>query len=383
MPSRLFHSLLVIMLMFIMVITACSPSATTMPATQPVTEVASDAIATMTTVFVEPTTTSTPVEPTSTPAPTATSAPKEPLSFVNPQKYSIEYTVSIKNQGFSPTDIRLYLPVPSEWDAQKDLTITQISPEPKSNEADKKSGNVMAYWKLSGTPKKNASENFTLQFSLTAYETITNIDPAAIQPYKTDSEEYKAYTKAEKYIEVGDPKIIQLADQLAGDETNPYLQAKTFYDYIVKNAHYKLLGKGLNGAKYLLDTGNGECGDYSALFIALSRAKGIPARPVVGYWAISGNDQTHVWAEFYLEGIGWIPVDATIGQQSADKNAYYFGNMDNQRVVLSKGYNTTLVPAGPDGYIAPILQVPMWWFWGNGDANKIKMDRSWTVSKVQ
>ena len=366
-------SLLLYVLLFSIAMSSCAPAAATAPAVQatsvsPMQETAS------------PIQTAT-AAPTPTAEPTATSAPQGPISFVDPQKYSVEYKVMIKNDGFTPTDIRLYLPMPGEWAAQKDLKINQLSPDPKSQKAEKNSGNAMVYWQLSGSPGKNTEENFVLNFDLTAYETLTNIDPAAVQPYNTNGAEYKQYTKAEKYIESGDSKIVKLAGDLAKDETNPYLLAEIFYNYIIDNTHYKLLGQGLNGAKYLLEKGNGECGDYSALFIALSRAKGIPARPVVGYWAVSGNDQTHVWAEFYLEGIGWIPVDATIGQQSAAKRAYYFGNMDNQRVILSKGYNTALVPSGPDGYIAPILQVPMWWFWGSGDANKIRMDRSWMVSK--
>ena len=354
MQQRISFPLLILGLVFSLVLSSCAPAAANVP-TAPATVAAAE--------------------------PTPTSAPKEPVNFVNPQKYSIEYSVTIKNDGFNPSEIRLYLPVPGEWDAQKEVVIKQISPDPNSQAADANSGNAMIYWKLSGSPKINTSQQFILNFDLTAYETNTHIDPAAVLPYNKGSEEFKLYTKPEKYIESSDPKIVELAQTLAAGETNPYLLAKKFYDYIIDHTQYKILGKGLNGAKYLLDNGVGECGDYSALFIALSRASGIPARPVVGYWAISGNDQTHVWAEFYLEGLGWIPVDATIGQQSKEKRAYYFGNMDNQRVILSKGYNTALVPAGPDGYVAPILQVPMWWYWGSGDASKISMNRNWSVSK--
>ena len=360
---------LVLLLSLSMIMSSCVPAATAVPTVPPAVE--------------EPTIASPSATPAPSPTaePTATSAPREPISFVNPQAYSVEYKVTIRNDGFTLTDIRLYLPMPGEWEAQRDFKITQVSPDPKSQGVEKNSGNAMIYWQLSGIPKKNTTEDFILNFDLTAYETVTNIDPLTIQPYNTDTVEYKQYTKDEKYIEASDPEIVQLASDLAKGETNPYLLAKTFYDYVIDTAHFELLGQGLNGAKYLLENGKGEGGDYSALFIALSRAAGIPARPVVGYWAISGNDQTNVWAEFYLENIGWIPVDATIGQQSAAKRAYYFGNMDNQRVILSKGYNTALVPPGPNNYIAPLLQVPTWWFWGSGDANKISLDSSWTVIK--
>lgn len=369
------HFMLVFVLLVSIAMSSCTPAP---PVTEPIITVPAEATAT--TAPVEPTTTA---APTSTIEPTATSAPKEPISYANSQKYSITYTVIIQNKGFTPTDIRLYLPLPSEWDAQKDLKINQISPEPKSQQAEEKSGNTMIYWQLNGFPKNGTTEKFTLDFDLTAYEINTNIDPSTVQPYNIDSAVYKFYTKAENYVESADPKIIELADHIVGDETNPYFQAQRFYNYIIQNVDYEILGQGLNGAKYVLDNKIGECGDYSALFIALCRAKGIPARSVVGFWAISGKKQTHVWAEFYLEGIGWIPVDATIGQQSSTKRDYYFGNMDNQRVILSKGYNTALIPAGPDGFIAPILQVPFFWFWGSGDANKLSLLYNWTVREIQ
>jgi transglutaminase-like putative cysteine protease len=381
--SKYFYTVIVWGLWLTLLVTSCAPAVNNPPviptATQGVTQAVPTAASTPT--LVKPTVTATLPEPTPTLAPTVITAPKKALDYTNPQKYSVKYQVTIKNNGFTLTDLRLYLPMPGEWEAQQDLKIGAISPAPKSQDAEKTSGNAMVFWRVSGIPKSNSQQDFILNFDLTAYETITHIDPKIVQAYKTDSPDYKRYTTAEKYIESNDPEIVQLAAKLAGDEKNPYLLAKKFYDYIIEHAKYKLLGQGLNGAKYLLSKGNGECGDYSALFIALSRAKGIPSRPVVGYWAISGKDQTHVWAEFYLEGIGWIPVDATIGQQSSTKRAYYFGNMDNQRVILSKGYNSPLVPTGPDGYVAPILQVPLWWFWGSGDGNKMGLDITWSVSK--
>ena len=38
----------------------------------------------------------------------------------------------------------------------------------------------------------------------------------------------------------------------------------------------------------------------------------MPTRPVVGFWAESGQP-THVWAEFYLPGYGWVLADPERG----------------------------------------------------------------------
>ena len=314
--------------------------------------------------------------------PTLSPTPSKPIDYIDPQQYSVTYVVTVRNGSFTPTDVRLYLPVPSEWEAQQDLEITKVDPEMTAREMDQNNNNEMVYWKFSGTPAAGETQRFTLAFEFTAFETVTNIDPEKIKPYQQDSPEYIKYTKPETYVESTDPEITALASSLTTEEDNPYSLARKFYDYIIGHVKYKQLGQGLNGAKYLLENGVGECGDYSALFIALCRASGIPARSVVGYWALSGNEQTHVWAEFYLEDLGWVPVDVTIGQLEKSNKDYYFGNMDNQRVVLSKGFNSPLLPAAPGNYIAPILQCPLWWYWGSGDANSFILDRSWTVRKL-
>ena len=323
------------------------------------------------------------VAPTPMPTLTATVAkPPEQLSYVDPIKYEVTYKLTIKNDNYSPSDIRIYLPVPGNYDSQTDLQMSLLSPEPYELGTDPTNGNQMVYWQFTKAPAKGSTTEIVEKFTFTTYETTTHIDITKIQPYDTNSDIYKLYTQPEKYIESNDPKIIKLADEIAGTETNPYQIAKKFYNYIIENTEYKILNKGLNGAKFLLSNGKGECGDYSALFIALSRAKGIPARSVVGFWAVSGNDQTHVWSEFYLEGIGWIPVDATIGQQDGFKRGYYFGHMDSKRVILSKGFNTPLLPEAPGKLIAPILQVPLYWYWGSGNDKGISFERNWEVTEL-
>jgi len=58
-----------------------------------------------------------------------------------------------------------------------------------------------------------------------------------------------------------------------------------------------------------------ECGGFSDLFTALCRASKIPARQVWGViddggqFAPLGHLKGHVWAEFYLSTVGWVPVE--------------------------------------------------------------------------
>ena len=66
----------------------------------------------------------------------------------------------------------------------------------------------------------------------------------------------------------------------------------------------------------------------------------------------------HFWDEFYVETLGWVPVDPSLGDdgtrapsplgENVDARAYYFGNLDNRHVTLTKGLNTVnqMFPAG-------------------------------------
>jgi transglutaminase-like putative cysteine protease len=327
-----------------------------------------------------------PVTPTLASAPEPSVSPVALQSSIveqNPRNYRVEFVATVRNAGFSLNKLLIYQPRPIEWNGQRNVTVEMVSPTPTKQGADLIFGNGLYYWNVNDLPRAGQSLPITIRFTYTAYELAANIDPNEVQPYDKEGALYKLYTRPEKYIESSDLQIVAIANQVAAGEENPYLLARKFYDYVIETFQYRLVGKGLLGAKALINNREGECGDYASMFIALARAKGIPARSVVGYWAISGVEQTHVWAEFYLEGIGWVPVDPTIGQQSASKQEYYFGNMDNQRVILEKGFSFPMDPPAPDNYLAPLMQGPAWWFWGDGDGNTMSTEVTrWDVSSI-
>lgn len=74
------------------------------------------------------------------------------------------------------------------------------------------------------------------------------------------------------------------------------------------------------------------------MFIALCRSAGIPARPQVGFW-VKEKNQVHVWAEFYIPNIGWIPADPSLGDKG--KKEQYFGQIENlnARIVVANSFD--------------------------------------------
>jgi len=105
---------------------------------------------------------------------------------------------------------------------------------------------------------------------------------------------------------------------------------------------------------------------YSMLFCALARSQDIPARPVAGYLIDRDLQATrHYWAEFYIETVGWIPVDPILGEgkirvsipPEVDPHTYYFGNLDFNHLALSKGL-IELNQLNPQGRIVMRTDIP-------------------------
>jgi transglutaminase-like putative cysteine protease len=134
----------------------------------------------------------------------------------------------------------------------------------------------------------------------------------------------------EKHMEVS-PEIRKIANDLAGNEQNPVIQARMFFDYVIeKSDHYSKFGPTPQGkcwgsAMECL-TGRGDCcTDQHALFIALCRARGIPCRLIYGSrlnLLNEGKDYDpgyRCWVKFYAPGLGWVPLDVSSGDTAGDR----------------------------------------------------------------
>ncbi len=55
----------------------------------------------------------------------------------------------------------------------------------------------------------------------------------------------------------------------------------------------------------------------------------------------------HCWAEFFIQGKGWVPVDASDASKSSDPvlRNFLFGNLDPDRLQFTVGRDLKLRPA--------------------------------------
>jgi transglutaminase-like putative cysteine protease len=301
--------------------------------------------------------------------------------YVDPRTYLMTFSLRFINTDATVNSLEIYMPLPVTWDSQKDVTLQQTNPQVTSQLQDNY-GNGILYWRL-GTVNQGSTTDVSMQVTFTAYNIEYQIDPNMVGSYDKSSAEYMLYTRSENYVEAAYGPIARKAQQLVGSETNPYRQARLIYDWVMKYMTYKLVG--FKGAKFAYDNGYGECGEYSALFAALSRAVGIPARLVVGLvwdrkvWSRpgqypNGDDRgIHVWAEFLLPGYGWIPADAERGARKPDD---YFAKEPDSNVflIMSKGTNIQLT----SDLIEPIFQHGAYWY--HGQTGKTSLRYSYTIA---
>jgi transglutaminase-like putative cysteine protease len=127
--------------------------------------------------------------------------------------------------------------------------------------------------------------------------------------------------------------------------------ARAIYDHVVATVKYDKTGKGWGRGDiyYACDARRGNCTDFHAIFIGYARAMGIPARFSIGFpiptergaGTIAGY---HCWAEFYANGIGWIPIDASEAGKNPAMREYFFGAHDENRVEFTRGRDLELLP---------------------------------------
>jgi hypothetical protein len=144
------------------------------------------------------------------------------------------------------------------------------------------------------------------------------------------SRELAKFLAPSPYIESNDAKIKLVAANEAQDAAQPWQQAQQLFTWTRANMKYKF-AEAIKPAVEALEDGEGDCEELSSLFIALCRARKIPARAV---W-VPG----HTYPEFYLEdaeGRGhWYPCQAA-------GEAPDFGSMAEDRPILQKGDNLKL-----------------------------------------
>ncbi len=272
----------------------------------------------------------------------AASSDEGPAAPAAPSKRTFKFTYSVKIPV--PADgsklLEAWIPVPQTDDLQ---TVSELKVEasvPHTVETEPEYGNKMAHVRI---------ENPKAEVSLSWSAVIER----AADVGQGQGPLHPRFTQPDTLVPL-DGKATALATELGVKQGGTVRErAQKIYDNVLHTMSYDKVAEGWGKGDFdrACTVGKGNCTDFHAKFIGVGRAAGIPVRFTMGV-PLSGDPKGlaggyHCWAHFY-DGAHWIPVDVSEAQKLLEKDpakaAWFFGNLDPDRVSLSVGRDVTLAP---------------------------------------
>lgn len=263
------------------------------------------------------------------------------------EKRAVEltYSVTINDVGHDAKSIYLWIPVPIQDRNQKLGGIKVLSDSPHEILLEQEHGNRYIKFDLSQESSRDRTVVVKYKVTRQSYHAL-----AASKPQKGGAPvgSEALYLKASRLIPI-DGKIAAEAERIAGNAETPLQQARLLYDHIIESMTYDKKGEGWGrgDAIYACDVRTGNCTDFHSLFIGEARSLNIPTRFAMGFPLPSDIKEGsvlgyHCWAEFYIEGRGWIPIDASEAHKFPEKKELFFGGLDAHRIQFTVGRDIRL-----------------------------------------
>ena len=170
-----------------------------------------------------------------------------------------------------------------------------------------------------------------------AGDVVELIDPRALEPGAPDGDA-RRFLQPEPLIESDDPEIRRAAEAALQRVSGDRARAERLLRYV-----HALIEKkptvSLPSAREVLRTKIGDCNEHTALYVAMARAVGIPARIAIGLVYMRGAFYYHAWPEVHLAEGGrglWLPVDPTLNEFPANATHLRLvrGGLDKQAAIL-------------------------------------------------
>ena len=270
----------------------------------------------------------------------------------------LQVNVQVTNQGTTPSrNIRMEIPMLAEMDSPYQALLDEsFSHQPAELSGREMGGRIMVLEIPSLNP--GVSEMITLDYTLAARhpEAGISLAPEGLSQYLAPSPK----------VESDHPEIMALANRIILNSRSDHEKAMDIYSYVIGHMNYNLDASSRNqGALSALKSSQGVCEEYASLFVALSRAAGIPARVVNGYadprgtgeiWNLSPDQSLplgnyrHAWVEFYVEDKGWQPADPTF--ESAPNSYKYFGTLPHGAYIAQNYHDQSLRARSQGGQLA-------------------------------
>jgi len=265
-------------------------------------------------------------------------------NFKDKRSYTVNYPVDIRVlEAERPNTLYLWIPKPVNSPSQRNVSMIYRNIEPFIE-----NHRGVSLFKLDNLVS-GANQSVTLSYRVDVYAVETGVSPLSI---RQDTTAVSAlHTQNSELIPADNQRIRTIVSTAVGREQNPFLKARALYNWIIRNIEFNNDTQSAADIVTALEERRADTCNAALLFTAMTRAAGIPCIPIAGV-LIDRQGQTtrHYWAEFWIEGFGWVPVDPAMGAGAVkiegtsmqedtiqDHFNYYFGNIDNMRIAFSRG----------------------------------------------
>ena len=279
------------------------------------------------------------------------SVPLAAASTPRERSFQFEYKATVKDIPTNAMQVDVWIPVPHDSPFQK-ITDLQIEAPYPYRTSTAQYGNSVLHIRLN--KPQQATFTVTMRFNAVRKEHIQErlkqANDSAVKEARDP--DMARWLQADRLAPI-DGKVKLWAKEVvdaAGAKTE-LEKVRAIYNHVVSTVKYDKSGQGWGRGDiyYACDARRGNCTDFNAIVIGYCRSLGIPARFAIGFPlpADRGTGQIggyHCWAEVYVKGIGWIPIDASEAAKNPAKREYFFGAHDENRVELSIGRDVNLNP---------------------------------------
>jgi transglutaminase-like putative cysteine protease len=266
--------------------------------------------------------------------------------------YEFRYTAEVRDLPESASHVDLWIPVPSDSQGQKVNSVNVVRPSDGQVQTEPQYQNRIFHKRFVGPfGKTHSPPAAELVFDVVRTEVVIP-EAKALQAngHAGKPNALDVYLRPNRLIPIGG-KVSQIAASLNLPKHDPLRVGRRLYDYLIDTMDYdwKAKGAGRGDVLWACDSKRGDCTDYHSTFIALCRSQGIPADHEFGF-PIRTREKSgtiahdHCWARFWVEGVGWIPVDISEADKHPELRDYNFGSQSPKLLKLTHGRDITLVP---------------------------------------
>ena len=266
-----------------------------------------------------------------------------------PQGRDVEltYRTRLANPPGAAQEIHVWIPLAKSSVEQKILQRRVRSPVPYTIQQDPEYGNDILHLRLQGP----ISEPLEVEVDYRARLLGESGDPAS-RPLGLEERQRHLLPRG---LLVVDEEVHARSKEATAGRPTPLARARGIYEHVLEHMTYDktVPGYGRGDTARACRVGRGNCTDFHSLFISMAMAAEIPSRFKIGFVIPPERSGTlpgyHCWAEFYGEGRGWVPVDASEASKHPERVDYYFGGHAPNRFLISTGRGIQLVPAPENG----------------------------------